>query len=66
MQFKIFSAPGDHRDDFKNITSQMNEWIKAERPKILDIKMDVTAMTDDRNIGRYLMSVLVGFRPAGQ
>lgn len=63
MRIKVFCAPGDHRDDFENVESQFNEWAAAEQPEIVHLKMDVTAMTDDRNIGRYLMSVLVAYQP---
>lgn len=64
MQFRIFSAPGDHRDDFENVNRQLNEWSAAEKPQIAVLRMTVTAMTDERNVGRYLMTVLVGYRGA--
>ena len=64
MQINIFCAPGDHRDDFESVRSQFNEWAAAEKPDVVDVKMDVTAMTDDRNIGRYLLTLLVAYRPS--
>ncbi|MBU0640901.1 MAG: hypothetical protein KKB50_18710 [Planctomycetes bacterium] len=66
MRFKIFCAPGDHRDDFEAIQTQLNEWAAAEDPDIVDVCVQVTAMTDTKNIGRYLMSVLVTYRGPGE
>ncbi len=63
MKFKIFSAPGDHRDDFDMLEKQLNEWVSGQQPEIVDLHMNVTAMTDSKNTGRYLMTVLVAYEP---
>lgn len=65
MQFKILAAPGDHRDDFESLEKQLNEWSRSTDPQIISLQTQVTAMTDAKNIGRYLMTVLVAYRPGG-
>ena len=61
MKFKIFCVPGDHRDDFSILETQLNDWAAAAQPKIAEMQMNVTPMTDPKNVGRYLMSVLVSY-----
>ncbi len=61
-KFKIFCVPGDHRDDFESLESQLNEWSESAHPEILQVQMNVTPMTDPKNIGRYLMSALVSYK----
>lgn len=65
MKFKIYCTPGDHRDDFKILEGQLNEWAATAKPEIVDLHMDVTAMSDPKNVGRYLMSVLVSYENQG-
>jgi hypothetical protein len=62
MKFKIFSAPGDHRDDFESLENQMNEWSQSEVPHVVHWNMSVTAMTDPKNLGRYLMTAMVAYQ----
>ncbi|MHC4092694.1 MAG: hypothetical protein ACYSVY_20875 [Planctomycetota bacterium] len=62
MRFKIFCVPGDHRDDFEVLENQLNEWAAEAKPKIVNLDSTVTAMTDPKNLGRYIMSVLVAYR----
>jgi len=61
MRFKIFCVPGDHRDDFEMLEGQLNDWVANQQPKILSLHSNVTPMTDAKNMGRYLMTVLVGY-----
>ncbi len=61
-KFKIFCVPGDHRDDFESLERQLNEWSESASPEILHIQTNVTAMTDIKNSGRYLMSALVAYK----
>ena len=65
VQFKILAAPGDHRDDFESLEKQLNKWSVSTDPQIVSVQAKVTAMTDTKNVGRYLMTVLVAYRPAG-
>ncbi len=64
MKFKIFSAPGDHRDDFVEIERQLNQWASTELADVLHIQMDVHELAETKTTGRYLMTVLVGYQPA--
>ncbi|MCP4248477.1 MAG: hypothetical protein GY778_15625 [bacterium] len=66
MRFKIFCAPGDHRDDFEVLEGQLNEWAEKDQPNLLSCNSSVTPMTDPRNAGRYLMSVLVAYQSGGK
>ena len=65
VQFKILAAPGDHRDDFESLQKQLNEWSASANPQIVSVQVQVTGMTDAKNVGRYLMTVLVAYHPAG-
>ena len=62
MRFKIFCVPGDHRDDFGVLENQLNDWAEKTKPKIVTLNSDVTAMSDTKNVGRYIMSVLVAYQ----
>ncbi len=61
MRFKVFCAPGDHRDDFEVLENQLNEWAAQAKPKIVSVNSSVTAMTEAKNVGRYIMSVVVAY-----
>ncbi len=63
MRFKIFSGPGDHRDDFAAVEEQMNAWSEAQHPDVVDVRCNVTPINDQQNKGRYMMTVLVTYRP---
>ncbi len=63
MQFKIIAAPGDQRDDFEALESQLNEWSASANPQVISVHTQVTAMNDPKNIGRYVMTVLVTYDP---
>ena len=65
MRFKVFCAPGDHRDDFEVVESQLNAWSAEENPEVIDVRASVTPMADPQNKGRYLLTVLVTYRPSG-
>ena len=65
MRFKIFCAPGDHRDDFAAVEEQMNAWSAEQNPDIVDVRSSVTQMSDPQNKGRYILTVLVTYRPHG-
>jgi len=61
-KFKVFCAPGDHRDDFEFLEQQLNEWSESVNPDILHIQTNVTAMTDVKSSGRYIMSALIAYK----
>jgi hypothetical protein len=62
MKFKVFCAPGDHRDDFEVVQRQLNAWSEAENPDVAHLQSSVTPMSDPTNKGRYLLTVLVTYR----
>lgn len=59
MPIKIFAAPGDHRNDFEAVEIQVNEWIKQNKPDVRDIRCTVNAMPEKRNLGDFLLTVIV-------
>ncbi len=62
MKFKVFCAPGDHRDDFEAVENQLNTWSAEHNPDVVHVRSSVTPMTDQTNKGRYLLTVLVAYR----
>ncbi len=58
MPIKVFSAPGDHRNDFQTIEDQVNAWISEARPRVLEIQTTVTPMTK-RELGDFFMTLVV-------
>jgi hypothetical protein len=61
MPIKIFSAPGDHRDDFQNVEKQVNEWSERTQPNIIDLHCCVNQMPEKRDLGGYLLTVVVRY-----
>ncbi len=61
MPIKIFSAPGDHRDDFGHVERQVNEWITAEHPKVRDIRVAVNELGIKRDVGQFMMTLVVHY-----
>ena len=59
MPIKIFAAPGDHRNDFEAVEIQVNDWIKQNKPDVRDIRCTVNAMPEKRNLGDFLLTVIV-------
>ncbi|MBI4718211.1 MAG: hypothetical protein HY763_10430 [Planctomycetes bacterium] len=64
MPIKIFAAPGDHRDDFKKVEQQVNEWETASRARIVGMELAVNPMPEKRDAGHYLMTLAVRYEPA--
>ncbi|MGB0714790.1 MAG: hypothetical protein ACPGXK_02875 [Phycisphaerae bacterium] len=61
MPIKIFSATGDHRDDFCNVETQFNDWEKHEKPRIQEINTTVCELTSKRETSSYIMTLVVRF-----
>ncbi len=65
MPIKIFAAPGDHRDDFKQVEEQVNAWIAEKRPRIVSVHPLVNDMPEKREHGRYMMTLVANYADAG-
>lgn len=63
MRVKIFSAPGDHRDDFRQVEDQTNEWLAESKPNVLAMHCSVTPVHDRKDMG-FIMTVLIQYEPA--
>ena len=63
MPVKIFSTPGDHRDDFTKLEQQINDWMGTAGPEIVDMKMSVNHI-GTRDTGQFMMTVLVHYEEA--
>ncbi len=61
MPIKIFSAPGDHRDDFEAVENQVNEWMEATTPSVVDMHCNVTNRSDLRGTGSFILTVVVHY-----
>ena len=61
MPVKIFSVPGDHRDDFAVLESQMNDWIAESQPKIINMHCVTNTLPQKRDVGLFVLTVLVHY-----
>lgn len=61
MPIKIFSAPGDHRDDFVIVEDQVNAWLHENEARLQDLKMDITPLPQARDNQSYMMTILVRY-----
>ncbi|MCO6438116.1 MAG: hypothetical protein J5J06_13565 [Phycisphaerae bacterium] len=66
MPLHVISAPGDHRDDFDQVVGQFNEWERQAKPRILTIKHSVTPLSEARESGKYMLTVVIHYEPGGQ
>jgi len=60
MPIKIFSAPGDFRDDFANAEDQFNESEKEVGPNITDIRTTVNHIPGREN-NAYVLTIVVHY-----
>jgi len=65
MPVKVFSAPGDHSNDFKVVEDQVNAWIEQARPRIISIHPAVNALEDKRNVGDFMLTLVVYYEKPG-
>ncbi len=63
MKIKIFCAPGDHRDDFRQVEDQTNTWMAETKPKVLGMHTDVTPIPDRKDLG-YILTLVVQYEDA--
>jgi len=61
VPIKIFAAPGDHRDDFREVEKQVNQWEASDAISILQISTCVTPMPEHRDVGPFLLTVTVHY-----
>jgi hypothetical protein len=61
MPIKVFSAPGDHRDDFETIETQVNNWIESAKPNVVDMRLDVTPLPERRDSKTFMMTIVLRY-----
>ncbi len=61
MPIKIFSAPGDHRDDFEQIELQYNAWEAEHKPRVLEIQSCVEKVHTQRDLGSFMLTLVVRY-----
>jgi len=61
MPIKIFAAPGDHRDDFRQVETQANEWIAAAAPRIVNTNIAVREMPGKRESGQFMLTLVLHY-----
>lgn len=59
MPVKVFSAPGDHLDDFSQVERQYNDWEAEHRPRVTHLQASVTALSSARDSGKYMLTLVV-------
>ena len=65
MPIKIFAAPGDHRDDFEQIEQQANEWMEESGARVVSMQTTVSLMPTARDVGSFMMTLLVHYERGG-
>jgi len=61
MPIKIFSAPGDHRDNFEVVETQINDWIESAKPSVRDMQLDVTPLPERRDSKTFMMTIVLRY-----
>jgi hypothetical protein len=61
MPIKVFSAPGDHRDDCRLIENQVNEWMEAAQPTVVDMHCCVSARSERRGVRSFVLTIVVHY-----
>ena len=61
MAFKIFAAPGDHRDDFGHVEDQANEWAAEIKPHIRSFATTVNQLPTKRESGQFMMTLVIQY-----
>ena len=65
MPIKIFSAPGDHLDDYAHVENQSNEWIEATKPDIKAINTTVNQLPTKRDTGQFMLTLVIHYEKGG-
>ena len=61
MPFKIFAAPGDHKDDFAHVENQVNEWAAENNPHIIRFTTTVDQLPTKRETGQFMMALVIQY-----
>lgn len=61
MPIKIFSAPGDQRDDFESIEAQVNDWMESAKPTVADMQLDITPLPERRDSKTFMMTIVLRY-----
>ncbi len=62
MPIKIFSAPGDHRDDFTHVETQFNEWEAEKQPNIVSLHTTADPLPTQRDVGSFMLTLVVYYQ----
>ena len=65
MPIKIFSAPGDHRDDFAQVETQVNEWEAQAKPHIIAMHCTMHEVHGKRDAGSFVLTMVVHYERSG-
>jgi hypothetical protein len=65
MPLKIFSAPGDHRDDFQQVEDQFNQWEKETEPTVNHIQTTMHDVSSSQTLGNAVLTVVVHYDRKG-
>jgi hypothetical protein len=65
MPIKIFSAPGDHRDDFAKVEAQVNEWEAEAKPHIIGMHCTMHEAAGMRDAGGFVLTIVIQYERSG-
>jgi hypothetical protein len=61
MPIKVFSAPGDHRTDFRAVEDQFNQWQSERQPKIVALHCAVNNTIERKDLGTYILTIVAHY-----
>lgn len=61
MPIKIFAATGDHRDDFRMVQDQYNEWETEENPRVVEISTEVCELPTKRENSAFMLTLVARY-----
>lgn len=61
MPFKIFATPGDHRDDFRMLEDQINEWLATSGANVIRFTTDIIQMPERRQSGTFMLTATIHY-----
>ncbi|MFQ5462188.1 MAG: hypothetical protein ACE5E5_06120 [Phycisphaerae bacterium] len=64
MPIKIFSTPGDHRDDFVHLETQFNEWEAQMQPTVISMHSTANPLPTQRDVGSFMLTLVVHYQPS--
>ncbi|UCF33194.1 MAG: hypothetical protein JSV78_12755 [Phycisphaerales bacterium] len=65
MPIKIFASPGHHRDDFRQVEEQFNQWEKEADPAVNHIQTTMHEVSGSGALGNAVLTLVVHYDRKG-